>query len=303
MSMQLITALIYWVAVMIWLAVLVTVALHYIRNPRIFGTTRLLLFVVAIDTCRNLVENVYFGLFFGGEYGLFPTGFAHGLGNPALLVMPKLLNILSGCLVLGLLLMRWLPQAVTERGRSDQNAADLEKLATTDGMTSLINRRHFDALARAEWARFQRYGRPLSLMLLDIDKFKSINDRFGHDAGDLVLKAVAETCKTTKRQTDVVARFGGEEFVLLLPETDETAAEIAAERLRRAIQDHSHVLPGETLQVTASIGVAGATLGMAAFEVMLKRADQALYEAKHTGRNRVVKAPTMITETYPAAAE
>jgi diguanylate cyclase (GGDEF)-like protein len=303
MSMQLITALIYWVAVMIWLAVLVAVAIHYIRNPRIFGTTRLLLLVVAIDTGRNLVENVYFGLFFGGQYGLFPAALAQSLGNPALLVLPKLLNILSGCLVLGLLLLRWLPQAVTERGRSDQNAADLEKLATTDGMTSLINRRHFDALARAEWARFQRYGRPLSLMLLDIDKFKSINDRFGHDAGDLVLKAVAETCKVTKRQTDVVARFGGEEFVLLLPETDEAAAEIAAERLRRAIQDHPHVLPGETLQVTASIGLAGATLGMAAFEVMLKRADQALYEAKHTGRNRVVKAPRMITETYPAAAE
>ncbi len=303
MSMQLITELIYWVAVTIWLAVLATVAVHYIRNPRIFGTTRLLLLVVAIDTGRTLVENVYFGLLFGGQYGLFPAVFAQDLGNPALLVMPKLLNILSGCLVLGLLLLRWLPRAVTERGRSDQNAAELEKLATTDGMTSLINRRHFDALARAEWARFQRYGRPLSLMLLDIDKFKSINDRFGHDAGDLVLKAVAEICKTTKRQTDVVARFGGEEFVLLLPETDEAAAEIAAERLRRAIQDHPHVLPGETLQVTASIGLAGATLGMAAFEVMLKRADQALYEAKHTGRNRVVKAPTMMTETYPAAAE
>jgi diguanylate cyclase (GGDEF)-like protein len=303
MSMQLITALIYWVAVAIWLAVLVTVAVHYIRNPRIFGTTRLLLFVVAIDTGRNLVENIYFGLFFGGQYGLFPVGIAQSLGNPALLVMPKLLNILSGCLVLGLLLMRWLPQAVTERGRSDRNATELEKLATTDGMTSLINRRHFDALARAEWARFQRYGRPLSLMLLDIDKFKSINDRFGHDAGDLVLKTVADICKTTKRQTDVVARFGGEEFVLLLPETDETAAEIAAERLRRAIQDHPHVLPGETLQVTASIGLAGATLSMAAFEVMLKRADQALYEAKHTGRNRVVAAPRMLTESYSAAAE
>jgi diguanylate cyclase (GGDEF)-like protein len=303
MSMQLITALIYWVAVTIWLAVLATVAVHYIRNPRIFGTTRLLLFVVAIDTVRNLVENVYFGFFFGGQYGLFPKAIAQSLGDPALLIMPKLLNILSGCLVLGLLLMRWLPQAVTERVQSDQNAADLERLATTDGMTSLINRRHFDALARAEWARFQRYGRPLSLMLLDIDKFKSINDRFGHNVGDLVLKAVAEICKTTKRQTDVVARFGGEEFVLLLPETDEAAAENAAERLRRTIADHPHVLAGETLQVTASIGLAGATLGMAAFEVMLKRADQALYEAKHTGRNRVVRAPKMITQTYPVAAE
>jgi diguanylate cyclase (GGDEF)-like protein len=303
MSMQLITALIYWVAVTIWLAVLAIVARDYIRNPRIFGTTRLLLFVVAIDTGRNLVENIYFGLFFGGEYGLFPAGFAHGLGNPALVVMPKLLNILSGCLVLGLLLMRWLPQAVTERTRSDQHAAELEKLATTDGLTSLINRRHFDALAHAEWVRFQRYGRPLSLMLLDIDKFKTVNDRFGHDAGDLVLKAVAETCKANKRQTDVVARFGGEEFVLLLPETDEAAAEVAAERLRKAIQEQTHALPGANLEVTASIGIAGASLGMATFEVMLKRADQALYDAKSTGRNRVVRAPRMMTAEFPVAAE
>src|ERR1700690_1659670 len=102
MSMQLITALIYWVAVTIWLAVLATVAVHYIRNPRIFGTTRLLLFVVAIDTVRNLVENVYFGFLFGGQYGLFPKAIAQSLGDPALLIMPKLINILSGCLVLGL---------------------------------------------------------------------------------------------------------------------------------------------------------------------------------------------------------
>jgi GGDEF domain-containing protein len=196
--MQLVTALIYWVAVSIWLAVLTVVAVHYIRNPRIFGTTRLLLFVVAIDTCRNLVENVYFGLLFGGRYELFPAAFAQSLGNPSLLALPKMLNVISGCLVLGLLLMRWLPQAVTERGRSDQLTADLELLA------SLLNRRHIESLARAEWARFQRYGRPLLLMLLDID-IKSVNDRFGHDTGDLVIKAVAHICKSTKRQPDVLA--------------------------------------------------------------------------------------------------
>src|SRR4029077_14092896 len=110
---------------------------------------------------------------------------------------------------LGLMMMRWLPQAVIERGRSEQLAADLGILATTDGLTSLLNRRHFESLARVEWARFQRYGRPLSLMLLDIDKFKSINDRFGHDTGDLVIKAVAHICKSTKRQPDVLARLGG----------------------------------------------------------------------------------------------
>ena len=243
-----------------WLAVLGTVVYYYVRNPRIFGTSRLLLLVIVIDTVRNLVENVYFGLFFGGQYGFFPAAMAISLGDPAFVILPKVLNIAAGCFVLGLLLMRWLPEAVRERNLSEQIAIDLSQLATTDGLTSLINRRHFDTLAHAEWARFQRYGRPLSLMLLDIDHFKSVNDRFGHDAGDMILKAVAETCKLTKRQSDVVARFGGEEFVLLLPETDETAAEIAAERLRKSIQDHPRILPGENLQLTVSIGVASAAL-------------------------------------------
>jgi diguanylate cyclase (GGDEF)-like protein len=303
--MQLITALIYWVVVIVWLAVLTAVAVHYIRNPRIFGTTRLLLLVIAIDTFRNLVENIYFGLFFGGQYGLFPAAVTQSLGNPSLLVLPKLLNILSGCLVLGLLLMRWLPQAVSERGRADQLTADLEILATTDGLTSLLNRRHFESLARVEWARFQRYGRPLSLMLLDIDKFKSVNDRFGHDAGDLVIKAVAHICKSTKREPDVLARIGGEEFVLLLPETDENSAGIAAERLRKAVQEHPLSLPdGATLQVTISIGLAGAALSMASFEILLKRADEALYEAKRTGRNKVMRAPQVLTGIeYQTAAE
>jgi diguanylate cyclase (GGDEF)-like protein len=305
MNMQLFTALIYWVVVIVWLAVLTAVAVHYIRNPRIFGTTRLLLLVVAIDTFRNLVENIYFGLFFGGQYGLFPASVAQSLGNPSLLVLPKLLNILSGCLVLGLLLMRWLPQAVSERGRAEQLTADLEILATTDGLTSLLNRRHFESLSRVEWARFQRYGRPLSLLLLDIDKFKSVNDRFGHDAGDLVIKAVAHICKSTKREPDVLARIGGEEFVLLLPETDETAAGIAAERLRKAVEEHPLSLPdGATLQVTISIGLAGAALSMASFDVLLKRADEALYEAKRTGRNKVYRAPQVLTGAeYQMAAE
>jgi diguanylate cyclase (GGDEF)-like protein len=302
MSMQLITGLIYCVAVLVWLAVLGIVLFEYVRNPRIFGTTRLLLLVVAIDTCRNLIENIYFGLFFGGQYGFFPVALAESLGNPALVVIPKVLNIVAGGVVLGLLLLRWLPQAVTERGLSDRLVVDLGMLATTDGLTALFNRRHFEELARAEWTRYQRYGRPLSL-LLDVDKFESINDRFGHDAGDLVLKALAFICKTTKRQTDVAARIGGEEFVLLLPETDEAAAETAAERLRKAIRVHTRSLPGGNLEVTVSIGVAGGGLAMSGFEVMLKRADEALYEAKRMGRNRVVRAPKPALERFPVAAE
>jgi diguanylate cyclase (GGDEF)-like protein len=303
MSMPLITEIIYCVAVVVWLAVLGTVLFQYVRNPRIFGTTRLLLLVVAIDTCRNLFENVYFGLFFSGKFGFLPAAFAESLGNPEFVFVPKVVNVAAGCFVLGILLWRWLPKAVAERRLSDLLAIDLGMLATTDGLTALFNRRHFEELARAEWARFQRYGRPLSLLLLDIDNFKSINDRFGHDAGDLVLKAVAFICKTTKRQIDVAARIGGEEFVLLLPETDEADAETAAERLRKAIQAHTRTLPGENLEVTVSIGVAGASQAMSGFEALLKRADEALYEAKRTGRDRVVRAPKPVLENFSVAAE
>lgn len=302
MSTQLITGLVYCVAVLVWLAVLGIVLFQYARDPRIFGTTRLLLLVVAIDTCRNLIENIYFGLFFGGHYGFFPVAFAESLGNPAHVIIPKTINIIAGCFVLGLLLLRWLPQAVTERGLADRLTVELGLRATTDGLTSLFNRRHFEELACAEWVRFQRYGRPLSLLMFDIDKFKSINDRFGHDAGDLVLKAVAHICKLTKRQTDVAARFGGEEFALLLPETDDAAAEVAAERLRKSIQNLTGVLPGKDVQVTVSIGVASAALDMTAFDVLLKRADEAMYDAKRSGRNRVVRAPRTMTDEYPAAA-
>jgi diguanylate cyclase (GGDEF)-like protein len=301
--MHLAVALIYWVTVALWSGVLGTVLFYYIRNPQTFGTTRLLLLVVALDTCRNIVENIYFGLLFGSQYGFFPAALAGVLGIPGFLIIPKLINIAAGCFVLGVLLMRWLPEAISERGRSEQLSAGLELLATMDGLTCIFNRRHFEILARAEWGRFQRYGRPLSLLMLDVDKFKSINDRFGHDAGDLVLKAIADDCSSMKRETDIVARFGGEEFVLLLPETDEPAAEIVAERLRKQIEGHSRVFPGDENQISVSIGVAGATLGMAGFEMLLKRADEALYQAKGRGRNRVTVAPKQLHEKYQTAAE
>ena len=297
--MQLVAALIYWVIVALWLGVLVAVLVYYSRNPKIFGATRLLLFVVALDTCRNIVENTYFGLFFGSQYGFFPAGIAGVLGNPLLIIIPKLVNIAAGCFVIGVLLMRWLPKAVVERGNFERASAGLELLATMDGLTCVFNRRHFDTLARVEWGRFQRYGRPLSLLILDVDKFKSINDQFGHDAGDLVLKAIANDCSSMRRDTDIVARFGGEEFVLLLPETNESAAGLVAERLRKQIEDRPHAFLGT--QISVSIGVAGATLGMLSFDVLLKRADEALYEAKRRGRNRIAIAPRQLREKYQAA--
>jgi diguanylate cyclase (GGDEF)-like protein len=296
--MQLIAALIYWVIVVLWLGVLGTVLFYYIRNPQIFGTARLLLLVVALDTCRNIIENTYFGLLFGSQYGLFPKPIAGVLGNPILLIIPKLTNIAAGCFVIVVLLMRWLPSAVRERGQSARLAAGLELLATTDGLTSVFNHRHFQTLASAEWQRFTRYGRPLSLLSLDVDHFKTINDRFGHDAGDLVLKAIAADCSSAGRGTDIVARVGGEEFALLLPETNEAAAGIVAERLRSIIESHSKIFPGRDTQISVSIGVVSATLDMPNFEFMLKRADEALYEAKRRGRNQVVTAPRQMRGEY-----
>lgn len=119
--MQLTAALIYWAIVGLWLAVLATVVVAYLRNPRAFGATRLLLAVVAIDTVRNIVENLYFGLYFGAQYGLFPGAIVGVLGNPNLLIIPKLMNVAAACLVLGLLLLRWLPAALRERAVADDD--------------------------------------------------------------------------------------------------------------------------------------------------------------------------------------
>jgi PAS domain S-box-containing protein len=118
--MQTATALIYWVIVALWFAVLATVATAYWRNPRTFGVTRLLLIVVGVDTTRNIIENTYFGLYFGSQYRLFPSSIADVLGSPHLLIVPKIVNVLAACVVLGLLLFRWLPLALAERLQADQ---------------------------------------------------------------------------------------------------------------------------------------------------------------------------------------
>jgi diguanylate cyclase (GGDEF)-like protein len=288
--MNLAAASIYWVIVALWVTVLVTVLIAYVRNPRAFGTTRLLLCVLAVDTFRNIFENVYFGLYFGGLYGLFPHDVVTVLGQPLLLIVPKILNVLAGCVVLGLLLLRWLPMAVNERDLAAQYAGHLEDLATTDALTKLYNRRHFESAARAELARFQRYFRPLSILILDVDHFKSVNDRFGHAVGDTVLTAVADACRSIKRASDIAARIGGEEFAILLPETNEEAARSFAERLRKEITECAPIIQGEKLVLTASVGVGIATRYTTRVNALLQAADEALYQAKRTGRNRVCVA-------------
>lgn len=169
-----------------------------------------------------------------------------------------------------------------------RNAQAMEKLATIDSMTGLCNRRHFLSLAAAEWSRFQRYYRPLSVLMIDVDHFKSVNDRYGHAVGDEALIAVANACMDGKRSSDIVGRLGGEEFAMLLPETDLYQARIVAERIRKNIADRSLTTHAVHFNVTASVGFAAATVSMPGFEALLNAADEALYQAKEQGRNRIV---------------
>jgi two-component system, cell cycle response regulator len=164
-----------------------------------------------------------------------------------------------------------------------------ERLATIDSLTSLRNRRAFFEFARAELARCQRHDLSLSLILLDLDHFKSINDTHGHGAGDQVLAALGGLLARTLRVHDVAARWGGEEFVMALTSTATEGAVIVAERVRNAVMDLRIEYAGVVLAVTASQGVAAYVPGEA-IEVLIDRADRAMYRAKIEGRNRVVVA-------------
>ena len=184
-----------------------------------------------------------------------------------------------------------------------RNAKELELLATVDSMTGVYNRRHFLVLAEAEWSRFQRYHRPFSLAMFDIDRFKSINDGFGHDVGDLAIGHVCHICTENKRTSDTIGRVGGDEFAVLLPETDAVQAEVVGERLRSKVQDNPLVIDGAALPVTISIGIAEAALGQPSFDALMKTADRALYLAKARGRNCVAHAPGRLSPALGSAAE
>jgi diguanylate cyclase (GGDEF)-like protein len=170
-----------------------------------------------------------------------------------------------------------------------RNAEQLKTLAAIDSMTGLYNRRHFLNQADAEWSRFQRYARPLSMLMVDIDHFKQVNDQYGHAVGDEAIVAVAGACAKGKRQSDIVGRFGGEEFAILLPETDLAQATIVADRLCKAIAGHVMVTHKVQFKVTASIGIAAASVSMSGLDVLIRAADQALYQAKANGRNCAVQ--------------
>lgn len=165
---------------------------------------------------------------------------------------------------------------------------ELTRQAHMDYLTGVCNRRYFMERAELELHRANRYGSQLSLLMLDIDHFKLINDRYGHKVGDLVLKTLAEVCHNALRDIDIFGRMGGEEFAVLLPETESARAVEVAERLRLSVESADLPLDGNlSVKIHVSIGVASMISPNDNIDVLLHRADTALYEAKNSGRNRV----------------
>lgn len=172
----------------------------------------------------------------------------------------------------------------------------LEHQARTDMLTGLNNRRHFFELAGQELTRSRRHGKPFSLLMLDLDNFKSVNDTYGHHIGDVALQMLSGVATRTLREIDILGRLGGEEFAGLLPETTGTQALEVAERLRLAVERAAVTLEdGSPLYVTVSIGIASLQTADVDVDTVLKRADAALYQAKHSGRNRVCGEETALS--------
>jgi diguanylate cyclase (GGDEF)-like protein len=167
---------------------------------------------------------------------------------------------------------------------------ELRQIAKQDTLTGALTRRGFMAEAEKEFARAHRYERPSALVLLDVDRLRSINERYGHLAGDAALVAIANACMSTMRKSDIFGRIGGEEFALLLPETDAETARAVAERLRKMVAATIVETGSGDVRATVSCGVAPLPAMAEGAAAWLSEADIALYEAKHAGRNRVVVA-------------
>jgi diguanylate cyclase (GGDEF)-like protein len=218
---------------------------------------------------------------------------AYDAGIDDYVTRPINLKVLLARLRAGERVVRLQSEVESDRESVRRSAAELamsnrrlEEAALLDPLTGIPNRRYAMDRIQQEWAGAERGARPLSCMLIDVDHFKSVNDNYGHDVGDLVLKRVADVLKHTARTHDVVCRIGGEEFLMICPDSDAQAAAQCAERLRQAVSAMRVQVGKITLQVTISLGVAAMGPSMRGPEAMVKAADQAVYAAKQAGRNR-----------------
>ncbi|HEX8744852.1 MAG TPA: diguanylate cyclase [Thermoleophilaceae bacterium] len=185
-----------------------------------------------------------------------------------------------------------------QRNHVDRLIARLSDAARTDSLTSLLNRRGFEELYETELERARRSGRPLSVIVGDLDAFKAVNDRFGHAAGDRALERLSEILQTVKRRIDTAARVGGEEFAVIAPDTDHHAAYILAERMRREVRD---AFASEPFHLTISLGIATFPRHGATAESLIGGADEALYAAKKLGRDRTVVYNPELADSLLAA--
>jgi diguanylate cyclase (GGDEF)-like protein len=249
---------------------------------------------------RNSVRFALLGVAAGVVMPLGLVLYALGqAGNPDHSIDPIdlfLVMVVGGCSALGVL--GWLLGRKEDRLASQNRAlaqltSRLQALSTTDPLTGIPNRRALDDRLENEIERSKRYGAPLAVVMIDLDRFKRLNDRHGHAAGDAMLREVARLLDAEKRRGDTIARYGGEEFVALLPHADASAAQAWAERARARLATTAIEMGGTLLRTTASFGVAASERhGPAATSsALLEAADQALYQAKERGRNRVVVAP------------
>ncbi len=165
--------------------------------------------------------------------------------------------------------------------------AEVQQIAFTDVLTGLYNRRGFEELGQREIHRSLRTSAPLSLLLIDIDFLKQVNDEYGHSAGDKLICEAADTCRSVFRQIDLVTRYGGDEFAILLPDTPIDHARDAAERFRRSLKTRTLQFNEKTISVTASIGIASYTKDIQTINQLFEIADKALYNAKNHGRDQI----------------
>ncbi len=207
-----------------------------------------------------------------------------GRGNPVVAAQVGALSALILVPAIGTLALRLLFQLERARAR-------LAVLATQDSLTGVHNRRYFFEIAEREWSRCKRYGEDAALLLIDADNFKAINDVYGHLCGDKLLVAIAKAVRATLRQPDLMARFGGEELVILLPHTDPLGALDVAERIRERVAGGRLDWNGEKVGTTVSVGVASYGGDDRTLDALVHDADLALYAAKKAGRNCVRAAP------------
>ncbi|HEX9022142.1 MAG TPA: diguanylate cyclase, partial [Nitrospirota bacterium] len=183
-------------------------------------------------------------------------------------------------------------RVVTDRKKSEDEKQrlieELEHLSRTDGLTGLMNRRALTDSLAYEIDRADRYGSELSLVLCDIDSFKEINDNYGHDMGDRALQTISATLKTILRQTDIAGRHGGDEFMLILPETSVKGAENLAHKILEAVRGTElRARDGRPVRLSMSIGVSNLEAGIDTTDSFIKRTDDAMYASKQGGRNRI----------------